>query len=351
MSRKEPLFSVSVVTWNGGELAERCIESVLRQPSELLELIVVDNGSSDGSLARIEERLNRARREGFPNRIRLVTNFANTGYAAAQNRAIQNGTAKYAMVLNQDAELAPDLLETLAGAIRRNPETQMFAVKLLDAGREGVLDNVGLTFCADGQNRGLAHGEKDSGQYDSIQEAFCPSGAAGIYARKTLERVGGFDEDYFAYGEDFELGLRMRRAGASCLLIPGAEVKHHGSTTLGATSPRRLRLIERNRLWTLLKHWPLTRLVQTPGASAERFLAHWEQAQAGEGIAGEFLGERGAPALIGTAAAAQLEALRGAPKMLLKRAQLAFQHPLSADRLDEWIEDFGCSPAELARGV
>lgn len=348
---KKPLFSVSVVTWNGGEFAERCIESVLRQPHDLFELIVVDNGSNDGSLARVEARLNRAREEGFSNRIRLVTNFTNTGYASAQNRAFENGTAEYALVLNQDAELAPDLLETLAGAIRRNPDTAMFAVKLLDASQEGVLDNVGLTFCADGQNRGLAHGEKDSGRYEEIQEVFCPSGAAGVYRRKELEAAGGFDEDYFAYGEDFELGLRLRRMGARCLLVPHAEVTHQGSTTLGAASPKRLRLIERNRVWTLMKHWPLSRLAQAPGASVERFRAHWEQAQSGEGVAADFVGERGLPALVGTTASANLEALRGAPKMLLKRAQLAFQHPLSGAQLDEWIEDFGCTPGDLARGV
>lgn len=348
---ERPLFSVSIVTWNGGELAERCLESVLRQPGDLFELIVVDNGSTDGSLARIESRLNRAREDGFPHRTRLVSHFQNTGYAAAQNRAFQNGCGEFTFVLNQDAELAPDALETLAGAIQNHPDTGMFAVKLLDGTQEGRLDNVGLTFCADGQNRGLAHGKRDAGQYEQIQEVFCPSGAAGLYRRKAIEKAGGFDEDYFAYGEDFELGLRLRRMGEHCLLVPHAEVIHQGSTTLGATNPKRLRLIERNRIWTVLKHWPLSKMAQSPGVSLERFRAHWEQARSGEGVAGQFLGDRGAPALLGTTAAANIDALRGAPKMLLRRAQLAFQHPLSAKQLDQWLEEFGCSPQELARGV
>ncbi|MEW6775939.1 MAG: glycosyltransferase family 2 protein [Bdellovibrionota bacterium] len=346
-----PLFTLSIANWNGGKTVEECLERVLAQPRELFELIVVDNGSTDGSERRVRQILDGARRGGFPGRIQLLTFSGNQGFSAAHNAAFASGRGELFFVLNSDAFLAPDFLESAAGAATRHPEAAMFAVKLYQDGACEKLDNVGLTFCADGQNRGLAHGESDGGKWDEPREVFCPSGAAALYRRQALEKAGTFDEDYFAYGEDFELGLRIRRTGGTCILLPGARAYHKGSSSLGEASPKRLRLIERNRIWTALKHFPARRLLELPGATAERFSAHYRMAKEKRGTAGKFVERHGLPRLVQTVVRADLEALRGAPRMLWKRGELALKFPLSEKTFDDWLERFGVSPKEMGEGV
>lgn len=348
----DPLFTISVVNWNAGEHLEQCLKSVLAQPPELYELIVFDNGSTDGSRAKARALLDEVRLYGHPHRVEFIGSFENVGFAAAQNRSLSHASGRWFVMLNPDARLAPDFLEVVGGGIRRAPpEVGMFAVKLYREGGGNVIDNVGLTFCADGQNRGLGHGEPDRGQYESRRQVFCPSGAAGIYRREALAATGGLDEDYFAYGEDFELGLRLRRAGEQCALLSDAIAWHHGSTSLGEASPRRLTLIERNRIWTTLKHFPLGHLARVPVASIERYRAHWRLAGERRGVAGTFLESHGAAEMARATLRGQGQALAGAPRMLLKRASLSISHPLGEKQFAAWLGEFGLSPTELAEGI
>jgi GT2 family glycosyltransferase len=118
------------------------------------------------------------------------------------------------------------------------------------------IDKAGHLIYPDGQNRGRGSGQLDAGQFDRIEETLWPDGCAAMYRRAMLDEVGGFDEDFFAYADDAELGLRGRIAGWGCLYAPGAVVRHHRGATLGLGSGRRLTLIERNRVLLVVKLFP-----------------------------------------------------------------------------------------------
>jgi GT2 family glycosyltransferase len=118
------------------------------------------------------------------------------------------------------------------------------------------IDKCGHLIYPDGQNRGRGTGQLDRGQFDRVDETLWPDGCAAMYRRAMLEEIGGFDEDFFAYADDAELGLRGRIAGWECLFAPGAVVRHHRGATLGLGSARRLTLIERNRVLLVVKLFP-----------------------------------------------------------------------------------------------
>jgi GT2 family glycosyltransferase len=118
------------------------------------------------------------------------------------------------------------------------------------------IDKCGHLIYPDGQNRGRGSGQVDHGQFDRMKEVLWPDGCAAMYRRAMLEDVGGFDEDFFAYADDAELGLRGRLAGWLCLYTPQAVVRHHRGATLGMGSARRLTLIERNRVLLVVKLFP-----------------------------------------------------------------------------------------------
>ena len=123
-------------------------------------------------------------------------------------------------MLNNDAEAEPGWLAALASAFEGRPDVGMAASKILVYEDPRRIDKVGHLIYPDGQNRGRGTGELDEGQYDRVEEVLWPDGCAAMYRRAMLDEIGGFDEDFFAYADDAELGLRARIAGWKCLYIP-----------------------------------------------------------------------------------------------------------------------------------
>ncbi len=221
-------------------------------------MIVVDNGSGDDSAAVVERFAEEA---PFP--VRLIRNEANLGFCAANNQAIRASQAPFVALLNNDAEAEPGWLGALLEAFA-DPRVGMAASKILVYEDPRVIDKAGHLIYADGQNRGRGTGEIDRGQYDRVEEVLWPDGCACMYRRAMLDEIGLFDEDLFAYGDDAELGLRARIAGWRCLYMPRAVVRHRRGATLGVASPRRIALIERNRVLLAVKHFPWDLLLLNP---------------------------------------------------------------------------------------
>jgi GT2 family glycosyltransferase len=254
-----PAVAVLVVNWNRRALLEACLRSLERPQGAEFEVIVVDNGSTDGSLAFLEEYASRA-----PYPVRLVRNRENRGFCAANNQAIRAARSPFVALLNNDAEAEPGWIGALLEAFGEE-RVGMAASKILVWEDPTVIDKVGHLIWLDGQNRGRGTGETDRGQYDQIEEVLWPDGCACMYRRQMLEEIGGFDEDLFAYGDDAELGLRARIAGWGCLFMPKAVVRHHRGSTMGLKSPERLFLIERNRVLLAVKLFPGSLLWQNAG--------------------------------------------------------------------------------------
>lgn len=217
------LVSVTVVTYNSGRFIRRCLESVLEQRYANLEVIVIDNASTDGTSDILEL---------FEGRCRIVYNEENLGFAAAQNQAIALSRGDWVFTLNPDVLLLPDFVESLMGTARLDPRAGTVCGKLLmmDASFEipdqRVVDSTGIYFTP--MLRHLDRGclENYNGHYRSHEYVFGATAAAACYRREMIEDVSiegeFFDSDFFTYREDADLAWRAQLLGWKCIYDPNA---------------------------------------------------------------------------------------------------------------------------------
>ena len=242
--------SVVVVNWNGDRFLERCLVALTAQTVRPHEIIVVDNASSDGSL-------DIARR--FP-LVRVIGLEQNSGFARANNLAIATASAEseWVALINPDAFAEPYWLEALLTAVESNPKFDVFGSKLVNAADTTLLDGAGDVYHASGLVWRSGHGVVvlTTGREDG-PEIFSPCAAAALYRRSALRKVGGFDEDYFCYVEDVDLGFRLRLTGHQCLYVPQSVAHHVGSgATGGQHSDFSVYHGHRNLVWTFVKNMP-----------------------------------------------------------------------------------------------
>jgi GT2 family glycosyltransferase len=295
------LVSVVVVNYNGLAHLEECLGSLASQTYSPLEVIVVDNGSSDGSVESVRRR--------YP-QVRWLLLGRNTGFAAGNNRGFQIAAGSYVALLNNDAVAAHDWIETLVAAAERLSEFGMFASRILLRGAPGLVDKAGHLMYWDGQNKGRGSGEPDGAEFDQPAEIFFPDGCAALYRRALLDDIGGFDEMFFAYGDDADLGIRARLRGWKAFYVPQSKVWHHHSGTAGVYSPQKIFWVERNRLWLAMKSFPLWLLLVSPIFTANRFFWNFAFAVAGRGAAGNFRKGYSLPLLARTIVSAYVDGLR-----------------------------------------
>ena len=254
----EPLISVIVVNWNGLGLLDECFQSLAGQTWLNKEFILVDNGSTDGSrelLISWAERLPRAQTILLP---------INTGFCKANNIAFSCARGEWIALFNTDAVAESDWLAELVRYGDESKRIGMLASKILFQNPAHVIDKVGHLIYWDGQNRGRGTMETDLGQYDQPEEILWPDACAALYHRKLFEETGGFDEMFFAFGDDADLGMRARLLGWSAWYVPSAVVHHRHSASFGAYSPLKVMLVERNRVLLAVKNFPWPLLLQNP---------------------------------------------------------------------------------------
>jgi GT2 family glycosyltransferase len=309
-------ISVVVVTWNRRDLLRSCLRSLTRQKLEQpFEVIVVDNGSDDSSSEMARGDFS----ENPTFRLRLIRNEVNAGFCAGNNQGFAASESEFVALLNNDAEAEPGWLAALVRAFEDRPQIGMAASKILVHEDPRRIDKAGHLIYPDGQNRGRGTGELDAGQYDRIEEVLWPDGCAAMYRRAMLDQIGGFDEDFFAYADDAELGLRARIAGWKCLYMPGARALHHRGATLGLRSERRLVLIERNRVLLAAKLFPWSLLWLNGAYYLARLAAGLWAAATHQGEVGRYPGLTGKMRAALALLKGDLAALRLLPKMLAKR--------------------------------
>ncbi len=219
-------------------------------------------------------------------RVRVISNARNVGFGSAMNQAIRASEAPYVAALNDDAEADPVWLEKLVAAAEARPRAGMFASEVRLA-ESGMLDSAGMLIAADGSSKQRGHGHPPD-QFTKFKDALCPSGSAALYRRKMLDEVGLFDETFFLYCEDTDLGLRGRRAGWECAYVAGATVLHGYSHSAGRASPLKAYYVERNRLYTAIKNLPFGMLLKAPFYAVARYFWHVVSMLEGRGKVAEF---------------------------------------------------------------
>lgn len=244
-----PKVSVIIINWNGEQFLEKCLTALMSQTIKPHEIILVDNSSSDGSVQIVRR---------FPI-VKLMVQETNLGFARGNNLAIQAASAesKWIALLNPDAYAESRWLETLLLAADSNPKFDVFASKLVSALDPLVLDGAGDAYHVSGLVWRMGHGALLQVSADTEREVFSPCAAAALYRRSSLREIDGFDEDYFCYAEDVDLGFRLRLAGYRCLYVPQSAVHHVGSGTSGGQhSLFALYHGHRNLVWTFVKNMP-----------------------------------------------------------------------------------------------
>ncbi len=336
----QPTVSVVIVNWNGRHLLGECLDSLLAQSVGVIEIILVDNGSRDGSAEYVQERYHD---------VRVVSLPENIGFAGGNNAGIRAASGKYIALLNNDTKVDPNWLTNLLKEAEASPAiVGMWASKILSYDNPGIIDNVGLLLYPDGLGRGKGRLEADGGQYDERNEAFFPSGCAGLYRREMLEEIGLFDDEFFAYADDVDLGLRARLAGWQCIYVPSAKVYHKYSASSSAHSPFKAFLVERNRIWVLLKYYPIEMVLISPFSTLTRLLLHLYGAMTGKGASGRFSEQNSALQAVAVLLKAWSSALSALPRIIRQRRAFSKFRRIGRRELYRLFCKFRISAYEIA---
>ncbi|HVN86693.1 MAG TPA: glycosyltransferase family 2 protein [Candidatus Binatia bacterium] len=333
------LVSVVIVNWNGREHLDTCLNSLQRQTLSGVEILVVDNGSADGSVAYLRDTFST---------VQVLANEANWGYGRALNAGIRRAQGHYLFALNNDTEVHPGCLAALLDAAERHPEAGSFAPKILSFSDRRVIDNVGHLLYPDGLSRGRGRLEIDHGQYDREEDILIPSGCAVLLRREMLVDIGLFDEDLFAYCEDTDLGLRGQLAGWRSRYVPAAVVYHKYSASTDTYSPTKAFLVERNRVWVAAKCLPLPWLVASPLFTLARLCAQVISLVTGRGAAGRFAQSHSESQLALILVKALLAATAGLPRALRKRREVQQRRRISTSQLIHWFTNHRMTLREIA---
>lgn len=238
--------TVIIVNYNAGDRLARAVECVSAQTFRDFEVIVADNGSTDGSADALWA-------DGLALEVARLGD--NLGFAAANNRAAERARGKWLAFLNPDAFAEPDWLAALMAAVARYPGADAFGSTQVDANDPARLDGAGDGYFPAGlPYRG--HFGWPVGALPGEGECFAPCAAAALWRRETFLALGGFDERFFCYGEDVDLGFRLRIAGGRAVQVPAARVLHEGSGVTGRRSEFSVYHGHRNRVWTFVKNMP-----------------------------------------------------------------------------------------------
>lgn len=312
LSTQSLVLSIIIPNWNGGRFLPTCLNSLARQTYPQIEVIVVDNASTDGSQQMLKA--------DYP-WVKLIELPENRGFTGACNAGLHAGRGRYLALLNNDTEVDPRWAETVVDAFERHEEVGSVASKMLLFDRRDHFHTAGDFFTVDGRpgNRGVW--QRDEGQYDKEEYVFSACGGSSVYRRAMLDQIGLLDDDFFFSGEDVDLGWRAQLAGWRCLYTPQAIVYHHLSATGGGVTASYYD--GRNLIFILVKNVP-SGIWRKYGRAILRRQARlaWQALRAWRGSAAR-------ARLRGMAAG-----LLGIPRMLPKRRQIQKARRVSLDYLE-----------------
>ncbi len=286
-----PFASIVIPSYNGARFLPALLDALTKQTFQDFEIVLVDDASSDESVAFVEEH--------YP-AVRIMANRTNLGFAASCNAGAEAASGRVLVLLNNDTEPEPEWLASLVRAVCEQPKAAIVTSKLLLHDGSGRLHTTGDLLGANGLPRNRGVWEQDTGQYDAQTDVFSGCGGASAFRRDAWQALGGFDEDFWMYVEDVDYGFRARLAGWQAAFAPGARVRHHLSATGGGATASFY--TGRNTIWLIAKNVPAPLLrrhwVEIMGAQlniALDALRHWRGEAARARLRGQLAGLLGLP--------------------------------------------------------
>lgn len=247
--------SVIIPTYNGRDLILSCLTSLSQQTYQEVEVIVVDNGSADGTLAAVQQE--------FPS-VRCVANPENLGFVGGCHRGASAATGEFLLFLNNDTVHEPSFIVTLVQAMREDPQMGLCASKVLLEPDRRRLDGIGSIMTATGFLAHLGLYEPDDGRLDGAREIFSPKGVSLLIRKRLFETLGRFDEQFFAYFDESDLAWRVWLSGRTVRVIPASVVYHASTSTASRLDPNLVNFhVFKNRIRSLLKNFGALRLLRT----------------------------------------------------------------------------------------
>lgn len=310
----DPLVSVVIVTWNGRQYLEACLNAVAAQVGMRTETILVDNASADGTVEYVRER--------FPS-VRVVSLAENRGFAGGNNAGVREARGQFVALLNNDTVPEPTWLQALLAGIDETAGFALVTSRIVYMHDPGIIDSAGDSFLSSGGAFKRHHGASVEVARESA-EVFGVCGAACLMPKRVFDELGGFDEDFFASHEDVDLSYRARLLGYRCRYVADAVVRHHGSATIGRVSDFAVFHGQRNLEWLYLKNTPTSLLLTTLPSHVVYVAAaavHFTRVGA-----------------LGSFVRAKVAALAGLPKALRKRRQVQRTRRVEAAQLRPLLE-------------
>jgi GT2 family glycosyltransferase len=249
--KKQPLVSVIILSWNARSFLEKCLDSVLKTDYPTLEVIVSDNGSSDGSPELVRQR--------YPSVI-LIENKMNLGFSEGNNVAIQHSSGDIVILLNQDTLVDKAWVGEIV-KVAKEPSIGILGPKIY-CSESNVIQAAGFYLYPSGHHLARGAFQEDVGQFDQVVDVDYVMGAALAIKRPVIERIGLLDPDFFAYYEEVDWCYRAKEVGYKVTVVPRASVYHYGSISWGRNPFKQMYLNERNRIRFIIKHSKGTKLLR-----------------------------------------------------------------------------------------
>ncbi len=372
--------AVTIANWNGRDMLDVCLTSLKKQTMQPSQVILVDNGSTDGSLEHI--------RSNFPE-VTLIALSENSGFASAHNiaieKAFEDDGVTHVLTLNNDTQLEPTFIAELLQPFQEHADCGSVQGKIVRLHNTSVIDCTGVLIHRDmsGFNRG--QNQTDNGQFDHAEEIMGPSASAALYSRKALEtiRFSGklvtqqswrtlegvsittpneyFDGQYFAYYEDVDLFWRLRLAGYTSWFTPTAVAQHAHSATGVIASPFKAFHIHRNHYYNIIKNTPFPFVLWTILLIPIRYILLVVSVLRGKGAASRLSNNvksgteaavaqttatptnGGAKKMIGIVFRAWKEVLLNLPLLLAKRRMIQKNRTARFTEINRWFQDYSVS--------
>jgi GT2 family glycosyltransferase len=326
------------INYNGGQEVLRCLDSLLKQTRPINQIVVVDNKSSDNSIAMARQR--------FPSVI-FIESPSNEGWGVGCNRGIQTTASEFVVLVNNDAYLEPDCVEKMIEGVRQSVEYGSCASRILLADDSQTIEAAGVAIFRDGSSIGRGR-LRPAAEYSEAKDVFCANDCCCLYRREMLAQIGIYDPDFFIYCDETDVGWRQQLAGWRCIYNPEAVAYHSHSYTAGSYTDFKAFHVERNRLFLCFKYFPVLDLFASIVYAAARFVLQVWFSAGGKGALSEYRKKHSLLEGFVVLVKANWAAICKLPIMWRRRRAFMPLRKLTNRQFERLFKDYGVSIKDMA---